>query len=118
MGGPVRGVPVPAYRLRCGGRDGPPWRMIIMAGSALAVGAAIAASAWGFVRESSLNAPLVEADARPIKMRPDNPGGLRVPNQDVVIFEGARRTRPAERSGLAPDIENPRVDQLRSFISR
>jgi hypothetical protein len=114
----VRAVPVPAYRLCRKGRDGPPWRMIIIAGSVLAVGAVIAALVWGFTRGGGRQAPLIEADARPIKMRPDNPGGLRVPNQDVVIFEGAGRTRPAERSGLAPEVENPRVDQLRSFITR
>ena len=73
---------------------------------------------WGLTRGGGHQAPLIEADARPIKVRPDNPGGLRVPNQDVVIFEGAGRTRPAERSGLAPEVENPRVDQLRSFITR
>jgi hypothetical protein len=92
------------------GNDGPPWRMIIIAVSVLAVGAVIAALVWGLTRGGVRQAPLIEADARPIKVRPDNPGGLRVPNQDVVIFEGAGRTRPAGPNGLAPEVENPRVD--------
>lgn len=91
--------------------------MIIIAGSVLAAGAVIAALVWGFSRGSSRNAPLIEADARPIKIRPDNPGGLRVPNQDELIFDRNRGARPAAQGGLAPEAENPRVDQLRSQLA-
>ncbi|MCA3357608.1 MAG: SPOR domain-containing protein [Roseomonas sp.] len=91
--------------------------MIIIAGSVLAVGALIAALVWGFSRGSSRNAPLIEADARPIKVRPDNPGGLRVPNQDELIFDRNRGARPATQGGLAPEAENPRVDQLRAQLA-
>ena len=91
--------------------------MMIIAGSVLAAGAVIAALVWGFSRGSSRNAPLIEADARPIKIRPDNPGGLRVPNQDELIFDRNRGARPAAQGGLAPEAENPRVDQLRSQLA-
>jgi len=91
--------------------------MIIIAGSVLAVGALIAALVWGFSRGSSRHAPLIEADARPIKVRPDNPGGLRVPNQDELIFDRNRGARPATQGGLAPEAENPRVDQLRQQLA-
>jgi hypothetical protein len=91
--------------------------MIIIAGSVLVAGAVIAALVWGFSRGSSRNAPLIEADARPIKVRPDNPGGLRVPNQDELIFDRNRGARSAAPGGLAPEAENPRVDQLRSQLA-
>ncbi|MFN8982470.1 MAG: SPOR domain-containing protein, partial [Alphaproteobacteria bacterium] len=91
--------------------------MIIIAGSVLAVGAVIAALVWGFSRGSSRNAPLIEADARPMKVRPDNPGGLRVPNQDELIFDRNRGARPATQGGLAPEAEKPRVDQLRQQLA-
>jgi hypothetical protein len=91
--------------------------MFIIAGSVLAAGAVIAALVWGFSRASSRNAPLIEADARPIKIRPDNPGGLRVPNQDELIFDRNRGARSAAPGGLAPEAENPRVDQLRSQLA-
>jgi hypothetical protein len=91
--------------------------MIVIAGSVLAVGALIAALVWGFSRGSSRNAPLIEADARPIKIRPDNPGGLRVPNQDELIFDRNRGARPAAQGGLAPEAETPRVDQLRAQLA-
>ena len=91
--------------------------MIIIAGSVLAVGAVIAALVWGFSRGSSRNAPLIEADARPIKVRPDNPGGLRVPNQDELIFDRNRGARTSTQGGLAPEAEKPRVDQLRAQLA-
>jgi hypothetical protein len=91
--------------------------MIIIAGSVLAVGAVIAALVWGFSRGSSRNAPLIEADARPIKVRPDNPGGLRVPNQDELIFDRNRGARTAAPGALAPEAEKPRVDQLRQQLA-
>ncbi|MFM7691274.1 MAG: SPOR domain-containing protein, partial [Alphaproteobacteria bacterium] len=56
-------------------------------------------------------------DARPIKVRPDNPGGLRVPNQDELIFDRNRGARPATPGGLAPEAEKPRVDQLRAQLA-
>jgi hypothetical protein len=91
--------------------------MIIIAGSVLAMGAVIAALVWGFSRGSSRNAPLIEADARPIKVRPDNPGGLRVPNQDELIFDRNRGARTAAPGALAPEAEKPRVDQLRQQLA-
>lgn len=91
--------------------------MIIIAGSVLAAGAVIAALVWGFSRGSTRNAPLIEADARPIKVRPDNPGGLRVPNQDELIFDRNRGARPATQGALAPEAEKPRVDQLRQQLA-
>ena len=91
--------------------------MIIIAGSVLAAGVLIAALVWGFSRGSSRNAPLIEADARPIKVRPDNPGGLRVPNQDELIFDRNRGARSATSGGLAPEAESPRVDQLRAQLA-
>lgn len=91
--------------------------MIVIAGSVLAAGAVIAALVWGFSRGSSRNAPLIEADARPIKVRPDNPGGLRVPNQDELIFDRNRGARSATSGGLAPEAESPRVDQLRAQLA-
>ena len=91
--------------------------MIIIAGSVLAVGAVIAALVWGFTRGGGRQAPLIEADARPIKVRPDNPGGLRVPNQDELIFDRNRGPRAQASGGLAPEAENPRVDQLRAQLA-
>jgi hypothetical protein len=91
--------------------------MIIIAGSVLVAAFAMAAVIWGVTRGGSRQAPLIEADARPIKVRPDNPGGLRVPNQDELIFDRNRGPRSQASGGLAPEAENPRVDQLRAQLA-
>ncbi|MBR0671193.1 hypothetical protein GXW76_08415, partial [Roseomonas soli] len=112
-------IPVPSYRVRPSNGGGPPWRLFaIGAGlaAALMVGGAVV---WGVMRLGGVRSvPLIEADPRPFKVRPDDPGGLRVPNQDELIFE---RNRGANQTGggrLAPEPEAPRLDALRAQVAQ
>ena len=53
--------------------------------------------------------PVIRADSRPIKSRPDDPGGLVVPNQDKLIYEGLGRGEPEARvERLLPPPEEPK----------
>jgi hypothetical protein len=74
--------------------------MLGIAGGVLLV-VALAAGGWWAFRSlgGGSSVPLVEADPRPFKVRPDDPGGLRVPNQSELILE-----RPGQRAqqGQAP----------------
>jgi hypothetical protein len=45
--------------------------------------------------------PLIKADPRPFKVRPDQPGGMEVPNQDKLVFDR-----------LDPDAARPVVERL------
>lgn len=53
-------------------------------------------------------APLIRADQRPSKVKPDDPGGMKVPHQDKTIFD---RVKPADDSKkveqLLPPPEEP-----------
>ncbi len=65
--------------------------------------AAFAGVVWyaydqGLRRGTETTAPLIKADARPTKVRPEQPGGLQVPNQDKLVYEAMR---PGETSGAA-----------------
>lgn len=54
--------------------------------------------------------PLVEADARPTRVRPEQPGGLAVPNQDRLIFDrpsGRAAGTAPQQAALAPPPEVP-----------
>lgn len=93
----------------------------------LAIGGGIAAAVvvgggvmWGIMRASGPHTvPVIEADPRPFKVRPDDPGGLRVPNQDELIFErnrGSNAQPPAAH--LAPEPEAPRIDALRAQVAQ
>lgn len=113
-------IPVPSYRVRPSQGGGPPWRMLAVGGGLavmLVVGGAIA---WGLSRGGGSRAvPLIEADARPFKVRPDDPGGLRVPNQDELIFERSRgSTAQPPTARLAPEPEAPRLDALRAQVAQ
>ncbi|NQW09037.1 MAG: SPOR domain-containing protein [Alphaproteobacteria bacterium] len=76
--------------------------------------AAFAGVVWyaydrGLQRGAEVTAPLIKADPRPIKVRPENEGGLQVPNQDKLVFEAMR---PGENTGqrverLLPPPETP-----------
>ncbi|MEQ8397123.1 SPOR domain-containing protein [Thalassobaculum sp.] len=57
--------------------------------------AAFAGVVWyaydqGLQRGSETTAPLIKADPRPAKVRPEQPGGLQVPNQDKLVYEAMR----------------------------
>ncbi len=58
-------------------------------------------------------APLIKADQRPVRVRPDNPGGMEVPHQDKEIYDrvASRGTPPspaAERLLPPPEAPLPR----------
>ncbi len=111
---------MPSYRVRPSDDGGPPWRLIAIGGGlagALLVGAALA---WGISRMGggARSVPLIEPDPRPFKVRPDDPGGLRVPNQDELIFERNRGSAPQGGARLAPEPEAPRIDALRAQVAQ
>ena len=93
------------------------WRLI--GGSAvvvvLAVAAIVAAAGWPFgqsdrMTQTPAEAPLIKADEAPVKVRPEDPGGMQVPNRDMLVYrrlESAQEPPPVER--LLPNPEQPVV---------
>jgi hypothetical protein len=112
---------IPSYRIQ---REASamPWRMLAMAGGVVAVVAVGMAGWWGWKSYGGLRSvPLVEAPPGPHKVRPDDPGGLRVPNQNELILErpGTRQqgvNRNAQSSTVAPGAENPDFGGLRAAV--
>jgi len=52
--------------------------------------------------------PLIKADPRPTKLRPDDPGGLQVPNRDKLVYERLSTDQPDKRvERLLPPAEAP-----------
>lgn len=84
--------------------------------SALTVLALAAAAGWYFLGAGLLvseepGIPLIRAEPGPVKVRPDNPGGLDVPNRDKLVYERMRggnlegrveRLLPRPEAPLAP----------------
>jgi hypothetical protein len=92
--------------------------MLAVAGGLLGLVALGAAGAWGISRMGPRPVPVLEADPRPVKVRPDAPGGTVVPNQDQLVLEGASQRRAADRNRttvaqLDTGPEAPALDLLR-----
>ena len=51
---------------------------------------------------SESTAPVIKADNRPVKIRPEQPGGMEIPNQDKLVFDALR----------PEDDKLPRVERL------
>src|SRR5262245_53734820 len=80
------------------------WLLLGLGAAALALAGfgAIAAYGWLQYGHSSAGdgpAPLVKAEPRPIKTRPENPGGMTVPDQDKEIYG---TMAPGRAPGAAP----------------
>jgi hypothetical protein len=110
---------VPSYRVRRADDGQPPWRLIAIGGGLAATLVVGAALVWGMSRAGGpRSVPLIEPDPRPFKVRPDDPGGLRVPNQDELIFERNRGPATPGSARLAPEPEAPRLDALRAQVAQ
>ena len=98
--------PVPASRPRR--RNG---LVVAAAVAAVALLGGVGALALSFGGGESGDTPvLVKADAKPLKVKPENPGGASVPNQDSKAYErasGVVDTRPPEQKKLVTAVEEP-----------
>lgn len=97
-----------AYRPHSGGGRGGRGMMIaaIIGGVALLGGIGTWAMSWN--GESGAPA-LVRADASPVKVRPENPGGTSVPNQDSPVYDTVSRSgsQPTVQERLVSTTEDP-----------
>jgi hypothetical protein len=67
--------------------------------------------AWHFIsKHRTHDVPVVEADGRPLRVKPDNPGGMQVPGQDETIVGGGSAS---DVESLAPTPEPPAPQALR-----
>ncbi len=90
--------------------------------SALTVVALAAASGWYFLGDGLLvgkepGIPLIRAKPGPVKVRPENPGGLDVPNRDKLVYERMRGGDPEARvERLLPPPETPLAPPERKTV--
>ena len=78
----------------------------------IAVGAIVAAGLHFLGgRRGGMGVPVIKADDRPIKLRPDDRGGMQVPNQDKLVYERMDQTPEAEAKveQLLPQPEAPKA---------
>jgi len=83
------------------------------------LGVIVAAGAgWYFLRGSGVTftpgaVGFIKADPTPYKIRPDNPGGLQVENQDKLVYDRvAKGNAPARVENLLPPAEEPKAPPM------
>ena len=86
-----------AGRARGGVRSG----IALVAALAVFAGVLWYAYDWGMGQLATVGLPVIVADTTPIKSRPEDPGGIEVPNQNVAVL-----------NDLAPDPAMPQAERL------
>ena len=99
---PSRAVADPAWRRP--ERRGFRWLLWLGGLAILSFAAAAALHLLGGQDRGAGEVPLIAADPTPVRVRPDDPGGLRIANLDKSVYDQLSRTRGAENA--------PRVESL------
>lgn len=113
MSRPSGGVGSSSIAYESGRRRSGRRRMITLAVVALVVGGfgAIVLNAYNQGQKSNGDGvvPLIQADNSPTKVRPDQPGGMDVPNQDKLIYDrlAPGQNAPSNVERLLPPPEAP-----------
>jgi hypothetical protein len=94
-------------RRRASGR-----RRLLLGGGAAALLVTLSLTVWyavGTGARGDGSVPLIQADGRPVKTRPEQPGGMDVPHQDKLVFERLNPSRAGtgKVERLLPGPEEP-----------
>jgi hypothetical protein len=105
-------IPSPAYRAarRSRGMDPSTQRLALIAGGLGGV-LLLVVGGWSMVGHRSTTVPVIQADTRPIRVKPENPGGMQVAGANEDIMSGDTDTNGGK---LAPPPEVPAPQALRA----
>jgi hypothetical protein len=94
----------PVYRVpRRRGLDTMTRRLMLIAGG-LSGALVLIVALWSSVGHHGGQVPVVQADQRPVRVKPANPGGMQIPG---LSADGGAGTATASADGLAPAPETP-----------
>ena len=71
---------------------------------------------WGFGTVDDGDLPLVSAQAEPIKSKPESPGGLEVPHQDVLVLNQESGEPAVERLLPPPETPEPPAAEPQPYV--
>ena len=97
------------YRARRASPE-PGMRMMTIAAAGLGGALVLGMGVWGLMGRQPTTVPVIEADGRPLRVKPDNPGGMQVAGGDEAVLGG--QVGGVER--VAPAAEAPAPQALRA----
>ncbi|MCU0986436.1 MAG: SPOR domain-containing protein [Acetobacteraceae bacterium] len=104
---PAKVVADPAWRRQ--ERRRPRWVFWLAGLAGLSLAGSAAMLMLGAEPRHPAEAPLITADPTPVRVRPDDPGGLRVPNLDKAVYDQLARSGQGDAGARRPQ---PRVESL------
>lgn len=104
----------PSYRMqrRPAGMDPGVKRLLLIAGGVGALLLAAGAGGWMVMSRRPAVVPVIEADQRPLRVKPENPGGMQVAGAEEQIMG----SQDARSDGMAPAPEAPAPQALRAQL--
>ena len=89
-------IPSPTYRIprHHQGMDPATRRLAVIAGGLGGV-LLVVVGGWTVIGHRNAAVPVVQADSRPIRVKPENPGGMQVAGADADILSGGTEGRQA-----------------------
>ncbi len=106
-----RAAPAQTYRVRQREADGSR-RLMIVAGAIGGAALLAVVGGWSLLSRGPASVPVIMADSRPIRVKPEARGGLQVAgaNDDIMAPDGTKLT-----DALAAPTETPQTEQLRQM---
>jgi SPOR domain len=102
----------PTYRIqRRGGMDPATKRLALIAGG-LAGALVVLVGVWSAMGHRHTAVPVIQADSRPMRVKPDNPGGMQLSGGDDVLGS----TTEQQTGKLAPAPETPDPQGLKAQL--
>lgn len=101
-----------SYRARRTGMDAST-RLLFMAAAGLGLVLVVGMGVWSFSGHRVAGVPVIEADARPLRIKPENPGGMTIMGANESVM-GGHGDGAGEARDLAPEAERPDPQALRA----
>ncbi len=103
-----------SYSTRRSGLDAGAKRLML-AGAALGVLLLAGMGGWALMGRRPASVPVIEADSRPLRVKPDNPGGMQVAGADEQVMGGSGA---GGADAMAPAAEAPAPQALRAQMGQ
>ncbi len=100
--------PAPGYRSAAASTDGIT-RLLVLAACGVGGLLAVGGAGWFVLGRNAAPVPVIEADSRPVRVKPDNPGGMQIAGAEETI------TGP---QAMAPATEAPAPQALRAQLAQ
>lgn len=101
-----------SWRTQSRGTMDPSMRRLGLIAGGIAV-VALGVGGWSVMSHRTHAVPVIEADSRPIRMKPENPGGMQIAGAEEQIMGG---TGNGQADAMAPLAEAPAPQALRAQV--